>query len=133
MTNPPDRRKHGYRELEKKLNDHTTEIEHRLERFFIKALAAFAVLGITSAGSLLGFGIVLQEQKKVDARIQEQRFDAFKLNCEQQNTRHDRAIIRAENLLPPPGRRTVVLLVNELQPYTKSCVDYAKARVKGAN
>lgn len=127
----PDRRKYGYQTLEKKLQTHSEHVEKRLSRFFFKALLAFALIGITSAGSLLGFGIVLDQSANTSAEIQNQRFDNIYQNCIQQNTRHDRAITRANMILPKQAQKVVSLLVDELQPYVADCKGFAATRVKG--
>lgn len=83
----PDRRQHTYEELENKLDAHTTAVEKRLHRFFSKALAIFAIIGITSAVALFGFSIVLGEVKKT-------RREFVLDTCHEQNRRHDKTIAR---------------------------------------
>jgi precorrin-2 methylase len=51
----PDRRKHGYKELENKLDRHAEEIKSRLEKFIRRGLVAFAIIGIFTALALFGF------------------------------------------------------------------------------
>lgn len=130
-VHPPYRRKNGYKELEQKLEEHATYLEDRLRRFFTKALYAFAVLGVTSAGALLGFGVVLDQQGDVSNDIQIQRYEAIYENCIQQNQRHDNAVAKAEGILPKESREVVILLVNELQPYVEDCEKQARSRVQG--
>jgi hypothetical protein len=140
--NPPDRRKHGYRELEEQVNAHTAEIEDRLRRFFIKALTVFAILGFTSAGSLLGFGIVLRKQAHSAAQIQEQRFNSFLQICHETNNRHDHVIATIEKVISdiPPGPKRIrakkgaepfTLILSAAVPYTADCYAYARSRVQG--
>lgn len=62
-------RRNGYAQLEK-----------QLQKFFRKALIAFAIIGMTCFISLLGFGLVLRE-------IQQERFES----CTNQVLRHDAA------------------------------------------
>lgn len=108
----------------KKLEKNTEYVEKRLGRFFFKALIAFAIIGMSSAGSLFGFTVVLKE-------IQTQRYDTIVMNCEQQNDRHDKTIARAKELLPERVQEAVILIVNELQPYVEDCEAFARKRVKG--
>lgn len=83
----PDRRQHTYEELAKKLDEHTTAVEKRLHRFFAKALAIFAIIGISSAVALFGFSIVLSE-------VKETRREFVRATCEAQNKRHDKTIAK---------------------------------------
>lgn len=91
----PERRR-GYRELAEEmkgeLQDHADRIEGRLHSFFARCLVTFAILGITSAGALLGFGVVLKNQKATTNQIQAQREEFIRRNCEDQNDRHDDTI-----------------------------------------
>lgn len=120
----PDRRRHGYKELEEKLEEHAHEMEDRLRKFFTKALIAFAIVGVTSAGSLLGFGILLKV-------IQNQRYDASYQNCRQQNIRHDEAVAEARKVFPKRTQKGVVDVLDKLQPYIDDCAKQAKSRVRG--
>lgn len=81
----PDRRKNTYRELEKRVDRHLDAMEVRLHRFFMKALAIFAVIGMTSAIALFGFGINLRQ-------IKETRKDFVYDSCTAQNKRHDNTV-----------------------------------------
>lgn len=81
----PDRRKYAYTELVKRIDDHTEAVDNRLHRFFIKALAIFVIIGLTSAISLFGFSIVLKEFANT-------RKDFIRTSCEAQNLRHDATI-----------------------------------------
>lgn len=110
---------------------HYDAVEVRLARFVNKSLIAFAVIGVTCAISILGFGFVLKQQHDTSNDIQRQRFEALVYACNQQNDRHDRTIEKANKLLPAQGRLLVILLVNELQPYVPDCVAMAKTKVKG--
>lgn len=109
--NLPDRRQHTYDELAKRLDEHIEKhekaleeqakehdkaikqyaqhSEDRLSRFFSKALIAFAVIGLISAGSLFGFGVVLQNQSEASDDIQTQREESIRTACEDTNKRHD--------------------------------------------
>lgn len=124
-------RRKGYKELGEELEAHADRIEARLHRFFFRCLAAFAVLGLTSAISLLGFGVVLKQQARNSRDIQQQRYDTLMTNCLEQNRRHDRAQARAEEVLPLESQENVALLIAELQPHVGNCKDYADNRVKG--
>ncbi len=119
QTIPPDRRKN---------DDWKVYLETRLRKFFFKALVAFAIIGLTSAGSLFGFGVLLKEQGKVDTQIQAQRYDTVLDNCEAQNKRNLQTIKKSKTL-SPGTQRVVRLLVNELQPFQKDCKKLALSRV----
>ena len=127
----PDRRKHGYAELENRLDDHAQNIEDRLRRFFIKALIAFAVLGTTSAISLFGFGLALENQAKTSKAIQEGRILTLVKICEDQNRRHDAAIEKARTILPERSLPVVRLLIDELQFKDADCRGTAEQLTKG--
>lgn len=100
--NIPDRRKNTYRALENKVDEYFDHIEARLSRFFTKALFIFATISLTSAFALLGFGIVLgnqrdtndklEDQVKANRRlglaIQEQRRNFIFDSCREQNRRN---------------------------------------------
>lgn len=140
--NLPDRRRHGYKELEEKLETHAVElqerhtqhaakIEDRLNHFFARALAAFAVIGVVCGLALLGFGLVLDGQSQITKDIQTQRFNTLVLNCDQQNRRHDDAIAESEQRLSKNVQGAVIAIIDALQPYVENCVAYANARVKG--
>lgn len=102
----PDRRRHGYQELEQKLEEHTEAIESRFQRFFIMALIAFSIIGLTSAGALVGYGVLLrqtshqadeiQQQTTIIQRqtniIQQQRRDSVRKTCQEQNERHKNTV-----------------------------------------
>lgn len=124
-------RRQGYTELAARIDKHAHDVEQRLERFFAKALAAFAVIGLASAIALLGFGYVLQKQGIQADDIQDQRYEVLVENCQRQNARHDRTIARANSFLDKEARRTVIILVNELQPFIPNCEELARAKVKG--
>lgn len=66
----PDRRKNTYEELEKKLDGHITEIENRFQRWFVRGLIAFSIIGVATTVALVGFGIVLNEQKETSDQLQ---------------------------------------------------------------
>lgn len=83
----PDRRQHTYADLEERLDEHVISIEARLHRFFTKALAIFAIIGLTSAIALLGFSLTLSE-------IKETRRLFVVATCLSQNQRHDKAVDR---------------------------------------
>lgn len=70
--NIPDRRKNTYRALENKVDEYFDHIEARLSRFFTKALFIFATISLTSAFALLGFGIVLGNQRDTNDKLEEQ-------------------------------------------------------------
>lgn len=86
--NGPERRK-GQQELVEHFDEHADSIEARFQRFVKKALIGFAVIGLTSALALIGYGFVLREQGKIVADIQTQRENSLRSLCEDQNKRHD--------------------------------------------
>lgn len=87
-SDTPDRRENAFEaytaEMEKRFQDYTVAMEKRLHRFFMKALAIFAVIGITSAVALFGFAIVL-------GQIKETRQDFVRDSCKATKQRHDDA------------------------------------------
>jgi hypothetical protein len=102
----PERRE-GYAELAKRLDDHADEIAARFSRWFRAGLIAFAVIALTSAIALVGFGYALRE-------IQQQRREI----CISQNRRHDNTINRLNNTdrFSPEGRKVTTELVDALVP-----------------
>lgn len=81
----PDRRKTTYAELVKRVDDHAQHVEDRLRSFFLRALIAMAVIGITSAIGLFGFAYVL-------GQVKDTRQDFVQQNCSAQNKRHSDTI-----------------------------------------
>jgi hypothetical protein len=77
----PDRRKNTYADLEKRVDEHAEHVEDRLRSFFLKALIAMAVIGVTSAIGLFGFAYVL-------GQVKDTRKDFVRQNCTAQNKRH---------------------------------------------
>lgn len=128
---PPYRRKNGFKELEEMIENHMDAVTTRLRGFFSKALFGFAVLGLTSAFALFGFGLTLSQQGETSDKIQQQRYDTVYDNCRDQNRRHNRAIAKARKILPSEAQQTVKILVDELQPYNDNCGKLAASRVKG--
>lgn len=105
--------------------------QKRLYRVFAKGILALVIFGLTNAGALLGFGVVLREQAKTSEKIQSQRYDNIYENCEEQNYRHDKAITKAKTILPVRAQSVVILIVDELQPFVQDCSLLAKSRVTG--
>lgn len=128
----PERRKHGYEELEKKLDEHAARLDSRLESFIRHALIAFAFIGLTSVGSLVGFGIVLSKQGQTAKDIQAQRRDAIFRACYEQNLRHDNTItqlkaVTAEAAKQDPKR------ADEIKSSVKSSITIIEALVPKNN
>lgn len=130
------------------LSPHQEDLELRLARFFTKCLAIFAVLGITNAVALFGFGIVLGKQGDLtnevsaqNAVIQAQRFDAALSYCNETNTKNiavNDEIDKAIAQLPPEQRvpaekqsKPFRLILSAAVPLTLDCYAYAEARVQG--
>jgi len=132
-----DRRKGERREV----TPHQEYLEERLRTFFAKCLAIFAVLGITTAVALLGFGIVLGKQKDLTHQIQVQRFESLLQGCidtNQRNVAVNQQIDSAIAKLPPKGRsqakekaKPFRLILEAAVPYTPNCFDAAMRRTKG--
>lgn len=74
----PDRRENAFEE-------YTSAVEKRLHRFFMKALAIFAIIGLTSSIALAGFGVVLSQ-------VKDTRRDFVRDTCRAQNQRHDATV-----------------------------------------
>lgn len=99
-------RRKGYPELGEQLEKHADRLENRLHSFFTRALIVIAIIGFFTAVSLVGFGLVLNEQqntqdqlkklvvqnKKFANDIQQQRRDSIIDTCQAQNKRHDGSI-----------------------------------------
>ncbi len=91
-TELPDRRRHGYKELEDKLDAHAKALDNRLAKFIRRGLIAFSIIGVFTALSLVGFGLVLHEQHKTTNLIQHQRAESIRTGCVDQNRRHDNTV-----------------------------------------
>lgn len=129
---PEDRRKHGYEELEKHVEEFEARLLKRVSGFFVKMLIAVALIGLTSTSALLGFGVLIRKESQNTTTIQQQRYDSLIESCNSQNRRHDRAIARAKiNLTTPVGTRNAIALIEQLAPFEKDCPAYARSRVKG--
>lgn len=127
----PDRRRHGYEELEAKLDTHATEIKEQLATFIRRGLIAFGVIGVFTALALLGYGYLLRQQHATTDLIQDQRRDSILRTCEDQNKRHGDTLkvldkVIAKVLKSDPSETTKkqlaasrannVLLINALAP-----------------
>jgi hypothetical protein len=164
---PPDRRKHGYAELEQQIEEHKEEVTHDLNlfkeltkqelekfyaeirqvlrRFFFRALVVCAIIGLTSAVGILGFGLVLRKQSNLTEDIQGQRYEVTYNTCKDQNDRHDDTIALLDQLAKkavkrasPEERKQIAqsiasskLLIDALAPRISDCTALAKSRVKG--
>ncbi len=131
----PDRRKNTYESLEIKVHEYFEEVETRLNQFFIKALFIFATISITSAVALLGFGILLGDQRETNDKlkdqvqtnrllslaIQNQRRNFIFENCRDQNRRNR----DAKKALPDQS-----LLIDTLIPI-QNCRQAVKDGLKG--
>lgn len=78
--------------LEDWLDEHVDQYVHVIEdqfrKWFIRGLVAFAIIALSSTVALVGFGYVLKEQQEFSDEIQQQREDATRANCEEQNARN---------------------------------------------
>ena len=126
----------------REVTPHQEYLEERLRSFFAKCLAIFAVLGVTNAVALLGFGIVLGKESSLTDTIQRQRYDALVTSCadtDQRNIDVNNRIDDAIQALPPKGRKKgraaakpFRLILNAAVPYKKDCPRWAEARLKGS-
>lgn len=108
----PDRRREGWHdEVVDELNKHADRIEARLRKFYLKALIAIAIIGLTSAVALAGFGYLLRKQHDTTNAIQEQRKESIFRACDDQNKRHD----------------------NSFTEFNKAAADYIKKHPKEAD
>lgn len=134
--------------LEERLHEFFEYIEARLRSFFAKCLMIFAVLGVSCAAGLLGFGIVLGKQGDLtdqvaaqNAAIQDQRFDAALSYCNDQNSKNidvndeiDKAIAQLplDQRVPAEKQsKPFRLILSAAVPLTLDCYAYAEARVQG--
>lgn len=113
MTEEEDNRessgRRDYDDANKALGRHIEANDKRLRKFFTRALIVISVIGFFTAVSLVGFGIVLNEQqntqdaqqktqeqlqvlvqqnKQTTADIQQQRKDSIRSSCEETNARY---------------------------------------------
>lgn len=135
-----DRREPGwYEDLKRELTEHAERIEHRLRRFYSRALGAFAVMGIACAIALAGFGVVLDAQGDTTQTIQQQRYDSILENCLDTNVRHDKVFKRIDDAakkIPkkkqdPAGIATFKIILEAAVPYTSDCRKFASSRLRG--
>ena len=122
----PDRRKHTYDSLVRRIDDHADHIEAQLQKWIKRGLIACSIIAIFCVLGLLGYGIVLHS-------IQGQRHAA----CDDQNRRHDQTLAlfnqAAKNLIklhPEQAAdiranvRTNVQIINALAP-KRDCDEFA--------
>jgi hypothetical protein len=98
-----ERRKNPDAHVDEKIDEEMEAVKHDLRRFFNWGIAILAIVGLTTAASIFGFGILLTEQGKQNDKIasqqlqiQNQRRDAIRNTCEDQNTRHDNTVAKFE-------------------------------------
>lgn len=105
------------------------------ERVILKVLFAMLLIGATCAAGLFGFGLIIDE-------IQNQRYEALVLTCEETNNRHDdvnKKIDEAVAAVPIGPERNRAeenagpfrLIITAAVPKTEDCDEYASDRVKG--
>lgn len=128
---PPERRREPRRERDKEYEN----AEDRFGRFFAKALGSFAIIGVTTALALTGFGLVIRE-------IQHQRYVSLLISCRETNERNKNVNARIHEAVSdvPIGPKRVKateaakpfrLIITAAVPFTKDCTAYAKSRVGG--
>jgi len=167
MTEDEDNRdspgRRDYDDANAALGRHIEENDERLKKFFTRALISIAIVGFFTTASLVGFGIVLNEQqntqdqlqktqdqltilvannKKSAADIQQQRKDSIRNSCEETNTRYigsRDALIKGSDedqknaaneaaRVEIRRRRDVTLaLLKALQPYKNCDAEVTKA------
>lgn len=140
--NPPDRRAEDTAAL-KQLDEGFGSMRAQLAQFIRKSLMAFAVLGLSCAIALLGFGMVLRKQNDITNRIQEQRYSVLVQSCKETNDRNkdvnskiDAAVAQIPDV--PPGNRAKAkksakpfrLIISAAVPVHKDCKAYAKQRLR---
>lgn len=134
----------GYHELSKKLERQSERNEERFHRWFLSGLIAVAIIGLTSAAALAGFGVLLTKQGNVTNQIQMQRYGAVLDACLDQNVRHDKVIQAIDDAVaavpPPPANqqraresaKPFKLILEAAVPYTEDCRRAAKNRTEGS-
>lgn len=131
----------GYQELSTKLEKQADKNEERFHRWFLAGLIAVAIIGLTSAVALAGFGVLLTKQGSITDQIQMQRYSSVLDACLDQNERHDKVIVKIDEAVAqtPPARQRQAregakpfkLILEAAVPYTKDCREVARNRVKG--
>lgn len=77
----PDRRKHGYSELEGKLDTHTQQIEsdvetfvsitgNRMRRVLIGSIIAISVIALATGAALFGFGLIVHYNHSQSEKVE---------------------------------------------------------------
>lgn len=103
---PSERRAVPYEHIDRKIDEDLDAIRKQIHRFFLWGLVIVAIVGISTAVSIFGFGIVLKKQgeqndrieqqnaeiQKQNAAIQQQREDFVRQSCIDQNARHDNTV-----------------------------------------
>jgi len=84
-----DRRRNGYEEVERKLDEHAEEIRMLFRKWFIIGLIAFSIIAVSSGVALIGYGLVLRSQADFTRDIQEQRREATLDACQETNERNE--------------------------------------------
>jgi hypothetical protein len=133
----------GYRELQQQLERQAQEVQGRFHRWFIVGLIAYAIIALSSAVALAGFGIVLTDQNNTTTQIQQQRHDFTRSTCVDQNQRHDltgKKLIAAtrQAIHRTPGRKaeiqrssqTSLTLIDALVP-KRNCEEVARKATEG--
>lgn len=135
----------GYQELSQKLDRQGEKNEERFHRWFLSGLIAIAIIGLTSAAALAGFGVLLTKQSGVTDEIQTQRYGSVLDLCLDQNERHDKVIKAIDDAVaavpPPPAEqqraresaKPFKLILEAAVPYTADCRKAAHDRVQGTS
>ncbi len=127
----PERRR-GYEEIAEQLDAHVLRIEEWLQKLIARALIAFAVIGVTSAVALLGFGIILKQHQNVTKEIQNQRRLQVLEPCISQNVRHDTTIARLNRAhFDKEAEQLTISLIDALAP-KQNCDKLVRQQVRSA-
>lgn len=137
------RRQDDFEHLDEKIDDRFGVLTDRLAHFIKRAIVGFAIIGLTSALALAGYGYLLREQHKTTNEIQQQRKETILRSCTEQNGRHNATIKVLDKVLSDTvksnpklkaqvkdSRAQNLLLINALVP-VQNCSQLVKAATEG--
>lgn len=86
MNKPPEEnqveRRKDYKDVKLTIDERISYVENCIRRWITRGIVGFAIIGITSAIALLGYGYILREQHQAALEL-----------CKNANIRHDNAIL----------------------------------------